>query len=207
MAVATGNNASILMARTSTLMTGQATTSLGGNAYQITTASRRVLDPRQTITVLENGSPADQPYTVNTFTGTVQFATAPTTPITVTAHYLTLAALGTCSGITLNADNTFAETMVIGTAYKNRHLTMRDVSGSIDLIDFETTIDSNTVHAICQGGVPLVLQLTLDSGTNYFAWVLLTTENLTVTPDDILQTSFNFSGVRVGEEQTIHGIY
>ena len=101
-----GYTVSIKKSGTSTSMTGEATTEITSNtAYQVTAATKRVLDPAVAVSVLENGvasDPDDIEY-IDYLFGIVKFkgSHTPTEPVTITANYLPLATLAKYRNFTL----------------------------------------------------------------------------------------------------------
>lgn len=77
----------------STPFTAEATTSLGGNAFQITNAVRRVID-RKLPVVVRAGSTVVVPTSINYLFGIVQFSSAQTGAVTIDASFIPLGLIG-----------------------------------------------------------------------------------------------------------------
>lgn len=89
MAIA-GFRAALRRAQNSTTLTDEACSQVSGNIYQITSASKRVLNPEVTITVKEDGVASSQVSSIDLLRGRVTFSGAPTTPVTITGAYFPL---------------------------------------------------------------------------------------------------------------------
>jgi len=89
MAAIAGHKARVELTGTSTAMTTEATTDLGSDVYQITNAVKRVIDPANSVSVFDGGSPVSASnFTVDYLFGRIIFSSAPSGAVTVTANYL-----------------------------------------------------------------------------------------------------------------------
>ena len=118
-----GYNVTVKQQGTSTTMTAEAMTNVSGKIYQITNyAVKGLWDSTQAITVLDNAvdHTADV-LSIDYLTGTVTFKAAytPTTPITVTGHYLPLAALAKYQKYQLKQSQAVIDNTDIPTAQGN----------------------------------------------------------------------------------------
>jgi len=122
MAVLAGRNADIYLATGSgTAMTGEATTSLGGNVYQITDAARRAINPNASLTVLDGATPIPSSrYQVAYGSGKIYLLAAPAGTVTVTGEFLTLSKVAQATDWTLDVQPVLEEVQVFGDSWKSR---------------------------------------------------------------------------------------
>jgi hypothetical protein len=132
MAVLTGKNSDIYIATGSgTGMTGEATTSLGSNVYQITDSAKRAINPNAALTVLDGVttvSPGD--YQVFWATGKIAFTGSYTVggSVTVTGEYLSLSQAAQGYEWSLDTELTLEETQTFGDSWKERTAITRSAS-------------------------------------------------------------------------------
>lgn len=130
MAVLAGRNADIYLATGSgTAMTGEATTSLGGNVYQITLSARRAINPNATLTVLDGATPIPSSrYEVAYGTGKIYLQAAPAGTVTVTGEFLTLSKAAQGTEWSLDIQPVLEEVQVFGDAWKARQRVQADAT-------------------------------------------------------------------------------
>jgi len=108
---------------------------VSGSTYRITDASRRVISPNATLTVLDAAAavPAGK-YTVYFGSGKIEFTNGYTVvgAITVTGSFLTLSQLPQSFGWTLDMEINTEETQTFGDAWKERTLTTRSATATIE---------------------------------------------------------------------------
>lgn len=131
MAILAGRNADIYIATGSgTSMMGEATTSLGGGAYQITLSTRRYINPNASLTVLD-GVTTVNPANYQVAYGTGKIILAGYTPagaITVTGEFLTLSRVAQATDWTLDVQPALEEVQVFGDAWKSRVCVQKDAT-------------------------------------------------------------------------------
>lgn len=150
-----GYNTQIKISGAATPMTGEVTSTSDNTAYQITAATKRVLDRDTAPTVLDGGSATAETYTVDYLSGTITFESADAgRVITVTGNYLpmTVAAYANQASIAYACDSKEANTF--GTAYKKRLPTLKFASGSLSQFDVTDTTYSDALLA----GTPIVVE-------------------------------------------------
>jgi len=144
---------------TPTALTNEPMTNLSGNTYQITDASRRILD-RDVVPVFgdQGGSPTNihpsDIASIDYLFGIVTFNTAKVEPVVVVSgNYMPMSDIAGANNYTLNhAGDVLDDTAydnTSGNAYRSRVLGLRDVSLSVDRWDqltqeFFTAINDRT---------------------------------------------------------------
>lgn len=128
-------------------MTDEACSLVTGNTYQVTNAAKRVIDPRQTVTVKDGGSPvAASGYTFDYLHGRVTFVSPPGGAVTVTATYLPRIQFGCANSFDLNEtrenlDRTcFQPDAAAGEAARRYMLGLKTASGTITQLDVDTAM-------------------------------------------------------------------
>lgn len=166
MAVLTGKNSDIYIATGSgTGMTGEATTSLGSNVYQITDSAKRAINPNAALTVLDGVttvSPGD--YQVYWATGKIAFNGGYTVggSVTVTGEYLSLSQAAQGYEWSLDTELTLEETQTFGDSWKERTPITRSAS-----VTFARFYDDEYFHDNL--GSVYVLRLYIDQpGDSYY---------------------------------------
>lgn len=138
MAVLAGRNADIyITSGTGTSMTGEAVTSLGSGAYQITDAAKRAINPNASLTVLDGVSTVSQSnYQVSFGAGIITLNPGVTLAgtMTVAGEYLTLAQAAQGFEWTYDSELVLEESQTFGDAWKERSLVMR--SGTVQFQRF-----------------------------------------------------------------------
>jgi len=137
-------------------MTGEATTTADDTVYQITAATKRVLDFDTPPTVLDGGIETVESYSVNYLSGRITFATVDNTRvITVTGKYLpmTVAAYANNMGKSKAVD--LLDTSAFGLTHKKRRAGLKSASGTINQINLTDTTFADALTA----GEPIVLEI------------------------------------------------
>jgi hypothetical protein len=133
MAVQVGNAADIYIATgTGTAMTGEATTDLTGEVYQITDTAKRAINPNADVEVLDGvATVASQYYQINWGAGTITFTNGyvAADAITVTGEYLTLSQAAQAYQWEYSAEVILEETQTFGDTWKENTCVMK--SGSV----------------------------------------------------------------------------
>lgn len=188
-----GHATQILVSGTGLSMTAEATTSLGGDVYQITNAAKRVLDRTATITVKDGGvavDPAD--YTLDRLFGKIAFASAPGGAVTVDGTYLPMTAVATATSFGISRKATNPETTPLGASGRavTRQQTMKDVSGSLSRFDEADDLFADALIA----GVPVVVQLNLNGSPHRRAWALIVSDDSDGEADGFLEEGIEWEG-------------
>lgn len=169
-----GYFAKVLKPGTSTAATNEATTLVSGKTYQITNASRRVMDRSQTITVYDNGvAVADSDIdSFDYLFGKVTFAASYTVtgPVTITYNYFPMVSVGTASSFTLTQTANMIDTTDFATAQSNSGFRtfqpgLRTVS--VDLSGFFNA--SNAFKSALEARSEVVIEINPDGSGNSLA--------------------------------------
>ena len=126
-------------------MTGEATTLVSGKTYRITDRAKRLIDPAQSLTVLDDGVgvSASDIETIDLLHGKVTFASAYTIngAITITGNYLPLSEITDCRSWSVSASMDLPDATVMSSSAdgaRKRQPTMRDATCSFSLLDDAT---------------------------------------------------------------------
>lgn len=146
-----GYRGSLYFTGTSTSMTGEATTNTTGNEYQITDAAKQIINPAESVTVLDGGVPvASSDYTVDYLTGTVILASAPGGAVTITAEYLPRLEVGCAKSTSWNFTRDMLDTTCLSETddFRKRKSGLLDLNVSLSHImpfaAYGAVVDGNT---------------------------------------------------------------
>lgn len=143
MAVA-GHLCALYETGTSTSMTAEATTNVSGKIYRITDRSKRLIDPGNAVTVLDNASPvaASNIESIDYLFGKVTFDSgySVTGPVTITGNYMPLVEIATVKSFTFSASTGLLDITVMNQTANNRVYlaSLFDCQASITLLDDAT---------------------------------------------------------------------
>jgi hypothetical protein len=197
---------------TAVAMTSEATSSLSASVYQITDATKRIIEPDIAITVTDNGAGvADADYTVDLLFGKVTKVSGNFTgPVLITAAYLPTYAVAEATGFEINCTAKLLETtkMAAATANRERMLGLRDASGSVSGLDTLTTdIDSGGTTLVpltdFHAGTRRVLEVTFPGGVLFRAFVRFSEVKQGGEVDDVFKSTLNWQAdAAKGADQT-----
>lgn len=198
-------NTLVKLSGTPTSVTGEACSG-SGTTWQITSASKRVLDPSVTPDWYDNGVAivTGDIVSVNYLTGTVVFTGSKTGPITVDATYLPMLTIAQARSVDVTVTSDDLDTSVFGSQWKTRIQGLKEAKGKLESLDLmNTDIDpgagSQTLQDIFTNGTQVVLEVLPDGTTTnpmLFWSVLLTTEEASAV-DALVVNTAEFSSVAI----------
>jgi hypothetical protein len=170
MAELAGKDVTIKVSGDATTMTGEATSTTDDQVYQITNATKRVLDFDTPPTVLDDGVETEEAYTVNYLSGRITFEDVDEArgPITVTGKYLPMSTAAYANDMSHSRNCDLLDADRFGLTHKNRIAGLKSASGVIGHIDMTDETYSDALTA----GEPLVIEIVPASGiepTRYLA--------------------------------------
>lgn len=190
-------------------LSGEATTSLGGDVYQVTDTAKRILDPDTVITVYDGVTPiADTAVTVDYLFGKVSLASTPAGAVTIDGAYLPTFAVAEARGFELSfsAPALDSTLMAASTTARTRTAGLKDLTGSISGLDPLTTdLDTGVVpHDDFLAGTRRVIEVTFPtSGQIFRAFVRFAGVDESANYDGLLEATLNFEGsAATGTDQT-----
>lgn len=209
MAVA-GYRAAVKASGTSTAMEDEPMTQLTATTAIVTNTAKRVLDPGDGVTVMEDGVPVA--CSVNYLSGVVTRASGTWTgTITIFARYLPMWTLAECFGVKINMSRTELEASIFGPEDRRIVLGEKFASGEISFLVLPDTVfdpDAPTIGIVLPGGDPVppddslqnvfknghpkLLEVTLDPdgpiGRAYWrGWVLFPGLDLSSAPSELVK--------------------
>jgi hypothetical protein len=172
-----GFNSSIYIGGTATAATGEACTSLGGDAWQITSAAKRVWDPDTVPSFTDNGTPIDPADidSIDYLFGIVQFNTSPVGPIVVDMEYIPLLEIASGYNFTVDMNVDVLDATVFGDAAYRRIPGLKMASGSFEIWDVTSTdldpgAGSRVLDAVFQGRTLVLFSVTATSAWIFRCW-------------------------------------
>ena len=190
MAVLAGRNADIYLATgTGTAMTGEATTSLGGNVYQITDTAKRAINPNASLTVLDGATPiSSSRYQVAYGSGKIYLAAAPAGTITVTGEYLTLSKAAQAYEWSLGVQPVLEEVQVFGDAWKARACVQRDAT-----LTFSRFYNDQYFHTNIGSYYVIRLYADYSGGVQWMAGAQMTSMGVNVGENETIKENVSFA--------------
>lgn len=158
----------------STAMSAEATTSLGSNRYQITSAARRCVNPDVSWSVRDGSTTLAYSgiVTVQWEFGIFTLASAPGGAVTVNGAYLPLTTTSedVAEGreFTLSEMDDLTDSTVFGMAYRARHPTLRDAQVSIGVISSPAAYSA--AYSDYRAGRRICLEIDPDRDTAGEVW-------------------------------------
>lgn len=196
-----GLNTRLKISGTAVPVVNEATSSLGGGVYQVTTTSRRIWDPSAAITIKDGGvSVGSTFWTFDYLFGKVTFSGySPSGAITVDGSYLPVAAIAEGRSVQVTCSRELADVSTWdGAGWVQRKPLLKDAEGSCEFLTLPLEdVDpvaggSQTLAAIMEAGTPKLLEITL--GAEYLrAWVLFSGIETSAEVAGIVTTSASFS--------------
>jgi hypothetical protein len=205
---------------TSSALANEATTKRVANTvYQITNASRRVLDPQVAVSVDVDGivSPASA-YTIDYMFGKVTFAaeqTAGAVVRVVSGAYMSPLTLAEAKECTISLARDIQESTVFtGDGYKTRLTTLKSASGSLAVMSVLHVTPANTGQPDSfidwlNLGAAFLMEVNFGGTGNIFrAWVLLEKADEKIPVDGLYEGSVGWQSTSIqGTGQTESALF
>lgn len=193
-----GRKALVKVTGVATTLTNEPAANTGDNkTYQITDATKRILDRTAAITVKVSAVATGESYTLNRLTGTVTFATvnAGRGPVTLSGQYLPTSTVAECKGYSYELLGINGDDTVLGDDWITRVQLRKDVKGSLDRL----WIDKFFSDALLAETV-VVLQFWSDATTlDMTCWAMLTQAQLETNESDFVKAPVSFEGATDAE--------
>ena len=196
---------------TAVALSGEATTALGGDVFQVTDTAKRILDPDTAITVYDGATPlADTAVTVDYLFGKLTLASTPAGAVTIDGAYLPSYAVAEARSFELNFGKALHDSTLMAAATTSRARTpgLKDLTGNVGSLDnLLTDLDSGGTTIVPftdqQAGTVRVLEVTFPGAEIFRAFVLFEGISESTSFDALLESTLNFSGnARTGTDQT-----
>jgi|GEM_PF-1393937 len=176
-----------------TSFTTEACTQIGATTtYKITSASKRQWDSATTVSVFEDGASATTPYTVQYPIGRIVFASAPTTPVTVTGEYYDTVQVAYATGWKLDLKTGVFETTALGDTTRSFMATgLVDWSGS-----FERFYEDDTWAALVAAGSTPIFKFYEDAPSDrvWIGYGAISDWGVTVDVGELIKENVSYSG-------------
>jgi hypothetical protein len=199
MAITTASVSVLSVGGTSTAVSAGAATNTAGNAYQINTASRRVMDPATAVVAYDGGVPATV-SSIDYLFGIVTLAAPPGGAVTVDYNYIPLLPMVSIKSYEISPSRTALDSTVMSstTTYKSVMLGLKDASGSISGLDpLDTDLDSGggtvTLQGIFAAGVTKFLDIAISSAISFRAWVVFPDIKTNGEVDGLVEGTVNWT--------------
>ena len=189
-----GYAAEVLVSGTSAVLTGQAMTEVVAHTvYQITDATKRVLDPQYAVTTSGTG-----PFTVNRLTGTLTFTNAQTPPVTVTGEYLPMAQVLYAHDYSISIKPKTNPTTPFFSQYQALMHGIVDASGTLssylDPAEIVALSLPNYFRTNILADATIAIKFYMNTGFNLVAWAELDGDAFTQAIDGVVDEAITWSG-------------
>lgn len=197
---------------TPTAVTDEACTEISGGAYtryQITSATKRIVDVSAAVVVKKNTVAVDPSlWTLNPVFGIVTFDSALliTDAITVSWTYLPQLTLASVTGFSVECTRTLAPATVMGDEAVARSALLQDAGGSLDSLE-QSTFDydpgggTQKLDTILAGGTIFVLEVYMGagSGQTFRAIAMLESRKDVAAIDDLMRVAHTWKATKPTE--------
>lgn len=203
MAVA-GYRAAVKLTGTSSAMVGEPMTQITTTTAIVTNTAKRVFDPAQAVTILDNAVDVSASCSVDYVSGVVTRTSGTWTgPVTVDANYLPLLTVAEVNGVKINMSRPELETSIFGVEDKAFILGEKSASGEIASLDLgNTDLDpgagTETIEAMQDAATPKLLEVTLDPDAAlghqlWRGWVLFPGLDLSSAPSELVKSNVKWT--------------
>lgn len=202
MAVSAANGV-VKASGTSVAMADEATTNTSGKTYQVTNASKRILNPAVALVVLDNAvDRTAEVESVDFLFGLVTFKSTYTVtgPVTLTGAYLPTLDVASVRGVNLSVSANLQEASVMGVQAVQRLRTLLDVSGSVERLELSLAdLDAGaggtqSIDGWLRAGTPRVLEWLIQAGYRVRAWVLFESQEISGDAASLVGVNLAFQG-------------
>jgi hypothetical protein len=190
-------------------MTAEACSLVSGNTYRITDIARRIIDPETAYTVYENGVPTAQSIVVDHLQGTITFAGAATTPVTITGKFIPRGRLlcareAELTEETASLDKTcFKLSGETDAGVRLRRRGIIDASGTVSHIDLLTNqidtsgtgagVDATLVDALLRNALPYtILEIQFGTSQVWRGFIIFTSVSKSASIDDLVNETLSW---------------
>lgn len=182
-------------------VTNEATTSLGGGVYQVTTAARRIWDPAAALTIRDAGTPvASTFWTFDYLFGKVTFSGySPGGAVTVDGSYLSMLTVLEGHEAEFGVTRNLLDSSEFGNLWKKKTVGQGDVQASFSahaspLVDLDGgTGGVQSIDGWVQNDTPKVFELNVN-GWYLRAWVNFASEKVASAVADLVGTTIEMEG-------------
>lgn len=181
-----------------------------GTTFEIDDDAKDLFDPRNPITVYENGTPTSQDITIEYLRGRVVFPSAPTTPVTIDVNYFPKHQVGEVNTLTVEFSSGDTETPRLGDKGTNVTLTRHGMTASFtqfqwgsDYIDKPTNAESRYLDMILDETLT-VFDVTQNFESSNAPRVrglgLLTSDSVSIPESGVITGDFSFTSKQVNTD-------
>jgi hypothetical protein len=200
-----GFSTSVKVSGTPTTLTTAVTTDLGDDVYQITDATKRVLDPDTAVVVFDDGVEVDAAdvLSIDFLFGRVELSGPPVGAVTVSGAYLPMlqVAEGYEVSYSDSADVLDATVFVPGAsaAPRRKMLGLDSLTGSIGVLEpLITDLDAGggtvTLKDLLRDGTDVLVEITVAATEVLRGWCVLSNGSVDAAVDGRVEAGVDFEG-------------
>ena len=172
-----GYNTTLKLSGTVTAFNDAATTSLGSNRYQVTDATKRIIEPGSNVTVKDGVTTlASTAFSVDFLFGIVTLNSPPGGAVTVSSNYMPMLTIGEGRSATINQSRAELDSSVFTEDYTTLILGKKSASGDLErlalfLDDLDPGVGTTTFQSAQDNSTPKLLEVLLTSTVVWRGWV------------------------------------
>lgn len=135
MAATAGYLATVSVTGTSTAMVAEVMGAVAGTTFQISAASRQIVDPATAIVIKDAGVVWGGTYTFDYLTGTVTLSGAPGGAVTIDGNFLPARQIAQAYEVDVSLSRTLPDSSLLGSDFTQRTPALGDITGSFACYD------------------------------------------------------------------------
>jgi hypothetical protein len=200
-----GFTTSVKVSGTPTTLTTAATTSLGGDVYQVTDATKRVLDPDTAVVVFDDGVEVDAAdnESIDFLFGKVTLTGPPVGAVTISGAYLPMLPVAEGYEVSFTDARELLDATVFvpgaSTAARRKMLGLKSLSGRIGTLDaLLTDLDSGggtvTLRDLLRDGPDVLVEITVAASEVLRGWCVLSGGSVDASVDGRVEAGVDFEG-------------
>jgi hypothetical protein len=206
-----GNKTVLKVSGTSTVDAGEACSLKSGagttQIWQVTAATKRVLDPSHAIVVKDGGTPVGSTlFTLDYLFGRILFnGYTPAGAITIDDAYFPMLALAIARKVDWQRTKALLESTVMPSPGRTRICGLKDLAGTLEGITPETddldpgTGGEQSMQSFFDAGTPKLLEASFGGHATLFrAWILIPKIGHASSFEDLVTHAYDFTGTNGG---------
>lgn len=182
--------------------TGEATTSLGSNVFQVTATARRIIDPNAAVVVRDGGVPISAANVlIDYLFGKFTLSSPPGGAVTADFSFLPVNTIAEVRKASLKRSrNLLDRTTFDSGGVRQRLAGLKDLEGSLEGLafvgdDLDPGDATESVDSFFESGVPRLLEIRPGGSGDFFrCWFLFEDQGQDVSFDGLREASLPFKG-------------
>jgi hypothetical protein len=190
-----GYLATVSVTGTATTMTAEAMGNLAGTVFQITDATKQVVDPSTAIVIKDGGVVWGGTYTFDYLTGTITLSGAPGGAVTIDGKFLPRRQILAAYEVSASLSRNIPDSSLLGTEFTQRTSSLGDITGSMSCYDSGLTIYGTDVDMaqIVKDGTTKLFDIAWSATSHLRFFALIESAEVSAAVDGVETVSFSYS--------------